>query len=104
MPLPDLKNLKVLDLEQIQLSDLTRLKGFVNLEVLFLNDNRITDLSPLAGLTNLKDLGIWFNPIPDEQKAMIKKALPNCGISSRLTAILGSGRRRPELPASPRCQ
>ena len=102
VPLPNWKNLKELDLESIQISDLTTLKGFVNLEVLFLNDNRITDLSPLAGLTNLSWLGLGYNRITDlsplagltklkvldlsdnqfadDQRVMLKKALPNCKI------------------------
>ena len=63
-----------------QIRDVTPLAGLTKLEKLMLYENQITDVTPLAGLTNLKDLGIWFNPISDEQKAMIKKALPNCRI------------------------
>jgi hypothetical protein len=29
-------------------------------------------------LTKLKDLRLIDNPIPEEQKAMLKKALPDC--------------------------
>ena len=40
----------------------------------------ITDLSPLAELKGLKELTLTGNPIPNGQKAMLKKALPNCEI------------------------
>ena len=45
-----------------------------------LENNQISDLSPLAGLTNLNILFLKDNPIPEDQKAMLKKALPNCEI------------------------
>ena len=79
-PLAGLTSLTELQLYDNNIADLTPLAGLTKLEKLMLYDNQITDVTPLAGLTNLKDLGIWFNPIPDEQKAMIKKALPNCDI------------------------
>ena len=41
----------------------------------------IHDLSPFAVLRKLKTFYIYTpNPIPDDQKAMLKKALPNCKI------------------------
>ena len=41
----------------------------------------ITDVSPLAGLKNLKKLKLIItNPIPDDQKEKLRKALPNCEI------------------------
>ena len=43
--------------------------------------SEISDLSPLKELTNLKTLWLSDNSIPDDQKAMLKKALPDCKIS-----------------------
>jgi len=51
------------------------------LRTLALRKNQITDISPLAGLTKLKTLDLRLSPIPDEKKAMLRKALPNCDIS-----------------------
>jgi len=62
------------------LIDMTPLKGLTNLEHLFLASNKITDLTPLAGLTNLTKLHLEDNPIPLDQMAMLRKALPNCKI------------------------
>ena len=47
---------------------------------LTLGGNEISDLSPLKGLTNLEVLSLTSNPIPEAQKAMLKKALPKCNI------------------------
>ena len=69
-----------LDLSRNQIKDVTPLAGLTKLELLWLHDNQITDLSPLAGLTKLIRLNLDGNPIPDDQKAMLKKALPNCKI------------------------
>ena len=74
-------NTTSLDLRHNKISDLSPLDGLTNLEVLKLYDNKISDLSPLKGLTKLEKLYLRFNPISDAQKAMLKKALPNCGIS-----------------------
>ena len=45
-----------------------------------LTENNITDLTPLAGLTELDQLWLTDNPIPEDQKTMLRKALPNCRI------------------------
>ena len=44
-----------------------------------LSDNEISDLS-LAGLTKLEDLSLDNNQITEDQREMLKKALPNCDI------------------------
>ena len=49
------------------------LAGLTNLEKLNLSSNQIADLSPLANLTKLVELNLYRNPIPEDQKAMIKK-------------------------------
>jgi hypothetical protein len=54
-----------LDLRDLQISDLTPLKGLTNLETLWLYKNQISDLSPLKGLTNLKSLDLERNQISD---------------------------------------
>ena len=64
-----------------QITDLSPLTGLTKLWPLWLHGNLITDLTPLAGLTKLEDLYLFENPIPEDQKAMLKKALPNCKIT-----------------------
>ena len=105
-PLEGLTNLEWLNLGYNQITDISSLKGLTNLEELGLWDNEITDVSPLAGLTNLEELALhgnqitdvsplagltklhtlilWDNPIPEDQKSMLKKALPKCDISFEL--------------------
>lgn len=39
-------------------------------------------ITPLAGLTKLERLNLYGNPIPDDQKEMLKKDLPNCKIGN----------------------
>jgi len=79
-PLKGLTNLQGLVLNFNQISDISPLAGLTNLELLELTGNKISDLSPLAGLTNLETLYLMGNPILGDQKAMLKKALPNCEI------------------------
>ena len=69
-----------LDLSDNQISDVSPLKELTNLGKLDLRYNKITDVSPLAGLTNLEALVLDDNQISDDQKSMLKKALPNCKI------------------------
>ena len=80
-PLKGLTNLKELWLSDNEISDLSPLKGLTDLRVLVLTKNKISDLSPLKGLMNLKELWLGGNPIPKDQKAILRKALPNCDIS-----------------------
>ena len=58
-------NLEELHLDHNRISDLTPLSSLHNLEFLSLYNNRITDISPLAGLTNLESLTLWENRITD---------------------------------------
>ena len=80
MPLAGLTRLEELYLNNNQITDPKPLEGLTNLTRLDLDCNQITDLTPLAGLTKLTKLELGYNPIPDAQKAMLKKALPNCKI------------------------
>ena len=69
-----------LDLFRNEISDITPLEGLTNLIVLSLNNNKISDVTPLTELTSLMLLGLDENPIPTDQKAMLRKALPECEI------------------------
>jgi Leucine-rich repeat (LRR) protein len=62
------------------ITDLSGLQYAINLKGLDLKWNQITDLAPLSKLTDLKWMILLGNPIPDDQKAMLKKALPDCDI------------------------
>jgi len=63
--LAGLVNLKKLNLEKNQISDLSPLAGLTQLVNLQLRYNQIGDLTPLAGLTNLENLDISYNRISD---------------------------------------
>jgi antitoxin component YwqK of YwqJK toxin-antitoxin module len=80
-PLKGLTNLEELYLYKNQISDLSPLAGLTQLARLNLSRNQISDLSPLSGLTKLEMLSLGENQISEDQKAMLKKALPNCDIS-----------------------
>ncbi len=79
-PLAGLTELTKLDIRGNKITDLTPLAGLTKLTKLFAASNKITDLTPLAGLTNLTKLHLEDNPIPLDQMAMLRKALPNCKI------------------------
>jgi len=101
-PLAKLTNLTTLEIQNNPLADLTPLRGLTHLEHLLLASNQITDLTPLATLTeltnlsladnmisdvtplteltNLTELDLRNNPIPPDQQAILRKALPNCRI------------------------
>jgi Leucine-rich repeat (LRR) protein len=99
-PLSELTNLRVLYLHSNRdISDLSPLANLTKLEKLTLSNNYIFDLSPLSGLVNLIDLDVSHNrfvsdvsplfglkklkyldvsyTIPDNQKEMLRIALPN---------------------------
>ncbi|MFP6886660.1 MAG: leucine-rich repeat domain-containing protein [Opitutales bacterium] len=75
-----LTELTVLRLGGNQISDVTPLEGLTNLTKLFIYDNKVADLAPLAELKNLETLWLDGNPIPEDGKEMLEKALPNCFI------------------------
>jgi len=79
-PLAGLVKLEELMLGNNKIKDLASLTELKELEFLHLVSNQITDLTPLKELTKLERLDLRGNPIPEDQKAMIKKALPNCKI------------------------
>ena len=79
-PLAQLTDLRMLGLGLNRITDLTPLAELTKLKTLWLSDNQIADIMPLAKLTKLRTLYLARNPIPDEQKAMLRKALPKCRI------------------------
>ena len=61
----DIAKVVKLNVESMDIVDLTGLERFVNLENIVAHHNRIQDLRPLAGLTNLGDLHLSQNTIED---------------------------------------
>lgn len=80
-PLADLANLTKLNLGNNSITDISPLAKLTNLSRLSLDGNRINLVTPLTDLNKLILLNLDGNPIPDDQKAMLKKALPNCSIA-----------------------
>ena len=78
--LAKLSKLSALTIVDNQVTDLTPLAGLTNLTKITLGMNNISDITPLTELTNLIELDLQANPIPSDQKAMLRKALPNCEI------------------------
>jgi internalin A len=60
-----LVNLKVLYLNEIQISDISFLEKLTNLNSLYLSSNQISDISFLEKLTNLNSLDLRYNQISD---------------------------------------
>jgi len=79
--LAELKNLEKLFLSKNQIFDVTPLKGLTKLEELNLGKNQIIAISPLASLTNLTELSLEGNITTEDQKTLLRNALPNCKIS-----------------------
>ena len=79
-PLTELKSLKYLWIENMQLSDLSPLADFKGLEWLHLHNTPVSDVSPLAQLKNLELLLLQNTQVSDEQVQKLSQALPNCEI------------------------
>ena len=79
-PLAQLTDLTMLGLGLNRITDVTPLAELTKLKRLWLSGNQISDVMPLAKLTKLRTLYLAGNPIPDDQKAMLRKALPKCRI------------------------
>lgn len=75
-----LTNLKELILCRNQISDISPLKNLTNLEELSIWENQICDIKPLENLSNLKKLIIHRNPIVQKDIDNLKQKLPNCDI------------------------
>ncbi len=61
----DIAKVVRLNVESMNITDLTGLERFVNLHNIVASHNNIQDLRPLAGLTNLNDLHLSYNSIHD---------------------------------------
>ena len=59
------KSLRVLEINNNPISDISVLSGLTNLKQLYLSGNQISDISGLSGLTNLEALSLGFNQISD---------------------------------------
>lgn len=83
-PLANCPKLEYLEIQETNISDLSPLAGLTNLAHLNIcNQENITDASPLYGLTKLERLWIGCNtPIPEDQIAQLRTALPNCEINT----------------------
>ena len=79
--LAELKNLEKLFLSKNQIFDVTPLKGLTKLEELNLGKNQIIAISPLASLTNLTELSLEGNITTEDQRTLLRNALPHCKIS-----------------------
>ena len=82
-PLAGLVNLTQLNLMDTDVSDVSPLAGLTNLTELSLNKTLVKDVTPLAKLTNLRKLYMTECPVPEDQQAMLRKALPECDITFR---------------------
>lgn len=61
----DLDCLEFLDLQNMNIEDISPLEDLKNLKTLGLNNNNSSDLSPIYGLTNLETLNAGRNPFSD---------------------------------------
>ena len=88
-----LSNLKVLDLSDNEIEDISGLSNFTNLTILNLSDNKISDISTLKYIwdtwyesdgtkrkLNLTELNLSGNPLSDAQIAELQDALQGCEI------------------------
>ena len=81
-PLASLTNLKELDLADNSIDDAVCLASLENLEWLNLSYNKINDITPFKSLTGLKKLYLSGNNITGTSVDDLKKALPDCEITS----------------------
>ena len=79
-PLSKQKKLIYLDLRHNEIENLSPLAGFPALIYLYLQGNRVKDPSPLGKLANLSYLTLVDNPVAEDRREKLRKALPNCRI------------------------
>lgn len=72
-PLTALTNLSKLRLSFNHITDVKPLAKLTNLRDLWLMGNQVTDVAPLMGLTKLRELNLRDNPLPEVQKARVRK-------------------------------
>lgn len=69
------------DASNLNLSDISAVKGFAYVEKMDLSNNRISDVSPLYELSTLRELNLSGNNLSSGQKNALSNALPNCKIN-----------------------
>jgi len=79
-PVQGLVRLNKLILTGNNIEDVRPLARLVNLTELHLNNNRINDVEAFLNLQNLVDLDLRNNRIPQNQRALLRRELPNCEI------------------------
>ncbi|MFP6900096.1 MAG: leucine-rich repeat domain-containing protein [Opitutales bacterium] len=79
-PLSKQKKLIYLDLRHNEIENLSPLAGLPALIYLYLQGNRVKDPSPLGKLANLSYLTLVDNPVAEDRREKLRKALPNCRI------------------------
>ena len=94
-PLAGCTELEYLELFHLDISDVTPLANLHNLRHLNLTLNEITDPSPLYGLTQLERLWIGWYGFPDERRAELEAALPNCQIDYGYEPTANGWRKHP---------
>ena len=81
-----LTRLRILNLSDNQISDVTPLKNLAQLTHLSLNKNQISDVTPLKNLTQLRKLYLRGNRISKSDIEDLREKLPDCDIA-RLNKI-----------------
>ena len=81
-----LTRLRILNLSDNQISDVTPLKNLAQLTHLSLNNNQISDVTPLKNLTQLRKLYLRGNRISKSDIEDLREKLPDCDIA-RLNKI-----------------
>ena len=94
-PLAGCTELEYLELFHLDISDVTPLANLHNLRHLNLTLNEIEDPSPLYGLTQLERLWIGWYGFPDERRAELEAALPNCQIDYGYEPTANGWRKHP---------
>jgi len=75
--LQHLTQLKALGLDHTQVSDVSALQHLTQLQKLWLNHTQVSDILPLTELKQLKRLDLYATPVPEEDVAELRAALPN---------------------------
>ena len=79
-PLSKHKKLIYLDLRHNEIVDLSPLAEIPTLIYLYLQGNRVKEPGPLGKLNNLSYLTLVDNPVANDRKEKLRKALPDCRI------------------------
>ena len=79
-PLSKHKKLIYLDLRHNEIEDLSPLAEIPTLIYLYLQGNRVKEPSPLGKLDNLSYVTLVDNPVANDRKEKLRKALPNTRI------------------------